>query len=417
MMRRNEDRPFTIVAASWLACCAAIACSDDGLTSRQQALNSDAETRSSRSPVVPEGYRLVRTLREHDYENVEARRQRRRAELALAQARERGDAPQPDLEPLAKMSRRELAEAFRGVLITSDGVEYEQSEPNWKVADAVIEARSRKGEVPEPRPGGGHTNAAVTEELEGHAVFGTDTRVRKRDNTSYPWSAFGTMGGGCTVTMIDATTAITAAHCMHSGQKWFTKDAISFGVDNADSTTKPFGTESSYNRQIPTAWKNGDTSTVYDYGVIDFSPYGSPGNDTGWLGVWAAQNGHFAGFSALNVYGYPCNLADDGVTTCPGGTCFAPTLWGTHSDWYGARSAQEIKHQVDTHDCQSGSAVYDIDAGDRYIIGIHTGYTYNMFEGGWFNIGRRVDSALLTSIEDWSTWNRDGASVGHPWAP
>jgi len=150
------------------------------------------------------GYKYVRTWTEKDYGPPEGNDDRRRTP-------EEADA---GLKAIQTMSRAELANAFRDVVLRPDGTEWEEIEPRWDIADIIIAERNRK--EPErltPTPGGGHTPGPVPELLEGHRLFGTDNRVRIRNNTAHPFRSIAKrVNASCTSTLIGPSTALGAAH-------------------------------------------------------------------------------------------------------------------------------------------------------------------------------------------------------------
>lgn len=85
------------------------------------------------------GYRLLRVVSQHE---VKTKADFDKAMAARAQANEerREGRLAPEANPLDKLSREELAEAFRGRSF-ADGREYEEVDPNYQVADLLVAAR------------------------------------------------------------------------------------------------------------------------------------------------------------------------------------------------------------------------------------------------------------------------------------
>lgn len=406
LRQKTLGRTFAVVAAILMT----VGCSSSDVSLNDEAI---ADLKSTMTKVERPGLRYVRKLAAADYANVPD-------EMLGESKTKKSSSPTPPL--LDSMSRQELAEALRGIVLAPDGSEYMEEAPNWRVADLIIASRERVKESLEPTPGRGIDDEAP-EELQGHAVYGTDSRSRVTSSHLYPHSAHGWfVGGNCTGVLIGPSTMLTAAHCTHDGTNWRSQRDIEFGVNSQKSPRTAFPRQTCYVRTIPSGWV-GNNHVDLDYAVFEFNAWGctgTPGNATGWLGIWAAQDGHIDASPYFYSYGYPADSDPDyGGISCPGGTCYRPSVWGTSSNWKGVKSANEIKHKVDTHGGQSGSGVYVIDGGDRYVIGIHKGQTWDLFHGGYHNHGRRVNSALLTNIESWSqgNWSRDGAAHKHPWHP
>lgn len=391
-----------------------VAVSSSGCGSSELNLeeSSSAGVQSATVEMGLRGYRLTRKLRATDYSAQPD-------EMTRDQTRDLSSKP----SPLDSMTREELADAFRLLVLDADGSEYIEEEPNWKVADLIIKSRLPSHEPLEPTPGKSlGRGEEAPEEFQGNGIFGTDTRSRITSSHLYPYSAIGWfVGASCTGTMIGPSTMITAAHCTHDGTTWRTQRAIEFGVNSQKSPRSSFPTESCYLRSVPSGWV-GNNHVDFDYAIFEFNHNcgRTPGHATGWFGVWAAQDAHIDASPYFYSYGYPADWDNDyGGVTCPGGTCYRPSVWGTSSDWKGVKNGDEIKHKVDTHGGQSGSAVYVLDAGHRYIIGVHKGQTWDLWHGGYHNHGKRMNAGFLNHIESASQgkWSRGGPTHRHPWHP
>lgn len=178
----------------------------------------------------------------------------------------------------------------------------------------------------------------------------------------YPWSAqsrmFFTQTGGnflCSGTMVDARMMITAGHCVHegSGGSWSTGVSISPAWDGDDDA---FGSSSASLLGSFTDWTN---SSSWD-GDMGFVRIDRPvGFLTGWFGYgWNSDNGWWSS-TTWNMAGYP-------------GSCFsgAPDQlyygWGSW-DLVGTYVVEADMSESCWFGGMSGSGVYHIDNGSRYV--------------------------------------------------
>lgn len=313
--------------------------------------------------------------------------------------------------------RARLADEMRGVLLFR-GHEYIQRDPAWNIADAILQSEEQEdlrlpAIDPDAEPLTEEVAAAPEAELDDSLamVHGTDDRVLRRDNTSYPMRTqmlftVGEPGSGetCSGTMIGPGTMLTAAHCVHTGTAWIGGAwRVAAGVDSQDSIQRPYGTSGGLFPcmlgRISAGYAGGNTSSEHDYAVVDISACPHPGSTVGWLGVWAAGDSQLDG-STMFLYGYPGKNTD-----CPGG-CKYPSVWGIgNSTNAGARDPHTIQYDTDATGGQSGSAVYISFGGRRYVVGIHKGSTWGLWDG-YYNHGRRVSAWFLSFIEANSPWRR-----------
>jgi V8-like Glu-specific endopeptidase len=259
------------------------------------------------------------------------------------------------------LSDLDLAKELRPKM-ARDGYEYIRKDLDM---DLVREVRQLRGGQLQMAPGlpRGVTSDVIVEELDAKSVIGADGRLLRRDNTTYPYSAQVWNDWGCSGTMIGRSTMVTAAHCVHSGSGFFMWPVYRPGVDIQDANPYPFGEFPCYDITVAGGW-DGDTVSA-DYAVIEFGTRcGSfPGDSTGWLGFYATDSGSNISGKTSYIYGYPGDKSP------------YPQIWGignsslTTSVWYPAR----LFYNIDTAGGQSGSGVYQVRDGGRYVVGIHNG--------------------------------------------
>jgi V8-like Glu-specific endopeptidase len=140
---------------------------------------------------------------------------------------------------------------------------------------------------------------------------GQDTRTRRFDNTSFPFSAMGQMGGGersgCSGTLIAHNIVLTAAHCLYSrdSEAFYSLAATRFrpgreGECN-NASCEPFGEHNAIWYFTPAEYRDNANPWPYDYGIMVVGT--SPGNQTGWLGYVAIGDDALEDFCSDHLFG------------------------------------------------------------------------------------------------------------------
>jgi V8-like Glu-specific endopeptidase len=297
--------------------------------------------------------------------------------------------------------REELARSMR-LTMNDRGFVYVMEEDPYDLAEEVLE-KINLGFEPVSEPS---QAAESVESVEPTHIFGSESRRLVRANTVYPFSPHINFNSGCSATLVAPGVGWTAGHCVFNAntRRWVAFSARP-GADSQDATQFPFGSiQSTCIRMfVPQQRTQGDNDVAFDWALLDFTncpapassvprPWtaGRPGESTGFFGQWAAHDGHLNSSSvAFYVYGYPS-------AECPPGGCQWPSIFGHGSRWKGTKSRTELKYRVDVTGGQSGSAVYRFDGwGNRYVIGIHKGGSWDLFHGGEHNRGRRMSPELV----------------------
>jgi V8-like Glu-specific endopeptidase len=214
-------------------------------------------------------------------------------------------------------------------------------------------------------------------------VIGPDNRVRISPTTSYPWRAMTklrmTFPNGsqatCSGAMVSSKYTLTAGHCVHSVSRggWATSIEV---IPGLDGTYKPYGSAYATRLRSYVGWTQNQDSN-YDFALITLDRH--IGNSTGWFGY--ASYGTVDGLTG-NLGGYPGDLS--------GGTRLY-YHWGTIL----SSTADRVYYTIDTFNGQSGSGVYRINNGSRYIFAVHTsGYTT-------YNGGTRITSGRFYDLSAW----------------
>jgi V8-like Glu-specific endopeptidase len=220
-------------------------------------------------------------------------------------------------------------------------------------------------------------------------VIGADDRARIMNTTAIPWrrvchlsitSANGSRFLG-TGFLVGPRTIITAGHCvyLHGQGGWARNIEVSPGRNDAN---RPFGKAMATNFRSVRGWVS-DKNRNFDYGAIILPR--EHGIQSGQIGSFGFGNfsDSFLRSKRLNTAGYPGDK--------PAGTA-----------WFHGRTAKSVGSRVITYDIdtaggQSGSPVWVLKDGKRYVAGIHT----NGAMSG--NSATRITKPVFDNIKKWRT--------------
>lgn len=240
-----------------------------------------------------------------------------------------------------------------------------------------------------------HTPAGVVElelppdggTLDPHAIIGEDNRERITSTTSYPWSAVVSLimkfpgssdlyiGTGF---FIGPRTVITSGHCVYDHDLGGWAEWVEV-IPGRDGGSAPFGTHYAVNLKTTVGWYY-YASPSWDIGAVILGS--DVGNSTGWFGFAYYGRNKSIG-QIVNTAGYP-------------GDKPAGTQWFHYATIVRVKRTNKMFHNTDTYGGQSGSPLWRLIDGSRYVVGIHRGA-----RGAYWNQAVWVTSAVFDLMYDW----------------
>ncbi|MGI9597031.1 MAG: trypsin-like serine peptidase [Acidimicrobiales bacterium] len=234
------------------------------------------------------------------------------------------------------------------------------------------------------------------------SVIGDDGRRRINNTDDYPWrvhaSLLITARDGSrwigTAFFISPRVLATAGHNLYfhgpnEARKGWARSIQVMPGRNEDEL--PFGSAISTKFYSGRGWVDSEDNSPdpeYDYGAIVLDESEPLGNETGWIGFGTYSDSTVRSVTG-NLSGYPGDLGNG------------------REQWYMARridsvSNRQIFYDIDTAGGQSGSAVYRINNGSRYAIGIHAYGTGSRP----LNAATRINRPAFDNLLAWKNANQ-----------
>ncbi len=304
------------------------------------------------------------------------------------------DTGRPDLD-IRNMTIEEATEALRPISLRGDYqytlIESDAREFAKEIQEVARSESGTEGGVGELPGGQAIAEGSGEQSLDPSAptaIIGNDDRYSINPlKGTFPWNNHAAMDqwGTCTATkMVNHHTAVTAAHCVHTGQSWKAPKAITFGGRNTVGRL-------CYGLTVPGCWDGSETSPACDYATIkfregwgycDLNTY-----DVGYLGWLAVAGGSVSGITGY-VSGYPAEEMKPGWV-------YPELVYHYRSDgWAAFTYPDRVFYFVDATGGQSGAGLISYFGGnDHRVRGIHKGHHQGIY---YSNQGRKMTSSLFS---------------------
>lgn len=220
-----------------------------------------------------------------------------------------------------------------------------------------------------------------------NAILGADDRYSiNGSKANFPWNNYAAMdqAGTCSaVKLVNHHTAVTAAHCVHTGSSWKTRKRITFGGKSPVGST-------CYGMTVPGCWDGSTSSPSCDYATIKFREGSGYCNydtyNVGYLG-WQSVGSWISGIYG-HVSGYPWEQMKAGWV-------YPELVFHQRGDGYSTPTYPDrVFYLVDTTGGQSGGPLTSYYGSDDYRVrGVHKGYSEGVFEDT--NQGRKMTQSLF----------------------
>ncbi|MCB9650307.1 MAG: hypothetical protein H6730_27535 [Deltaproteobacteria bacterium] len=193
----------------------------------------------------------------------------------------------------------------------------------------------------------------------------------------------------CTGVKIRERLVATAGHCMYSDGAWNdnTKwipgaDGINAVINGGDPS--PNGYKTRYARVVRGNWFDHEWSD-YDFGV--FVLYDNSSScGLHWHG-WRSNSMLSMLGKSIYLYGFPGERRDCAASPASNGWCYG-SIYGKGGS-VAVATAYRAYYSIDTQPGQSGTGYYEIDGGDRYVVGAHRGFSGTYNDGTFITSGNR----------------------------
>ncbi|WP_052046329.1 trypsin-like serine protease [Candidatus Paracaedibacter symbiosus] len=224
-----------------------------------------------------------------------------------------------------------------------------------------------------------------------------DRRERIFNTHEWPYSMHGhllmTFGGEIYFTgsgvLIGPNHVLTAAHNLYDRKRGRWAKEVIF-TPGRDGNRYPFGDAKGTLLLCTQGWKQKNDKQHYDFGMVILDD--PIGYFTGWSGIACAADNVLKSHK-ISVTGYPGDKGEGD---------FKSTQMWTMEDELKRVDSQQLAYDIDTHEGQSGSAVWskweEKDYEGYYTVGVHTDKGSQRAEE---NLGVRLSYSKFQCLLEW----------------
>ncbi len=269
------------------------------------------------------------------------------------------------------------------VVDAGDGTIWRRKAPDGYVPSEVDSGPSAFAAIAEE-----HGRNGVPPELRAKIIGGSDDRDLRSRQNGY------TMGGSvwqpkgaivddgrttqevpvevdCSGTKISARLVATAGHCMFKDGSWNDNTKWIPGADGVDAEVNgrdpsPNGYKNRYTRVVRGNWFD-DEDVNYDFGV--FVLHDNSSSCTLYWHGWRRYSSLLG--KTLYLYGFPGERQDCAASPLSNDWCNG-SIYGDGGG-VALQTTNRIWYYMDSSGGMSGSGVYEIDGGSRYVVAVHRG--------------------------------------------
>jgi V8-like Glu-specific endopeptidase len=220
-----------------------------------------------------------------------------------------------------------------------------------------------------------------------HIVIGTDGRRRVENAGLFPWRTIAKLrmrfngqdyiGSGI---LIANKYVLTAGHNVYDRTLGGYADRIEV-IPGMTGTFAPYGKAIAKRMRTFSGWTNNESS-AWDMALITLDR--EIGKSTGYLGYANYDNAQL-NRAYVTIAGYPFDR-DNGTR-----------MWFM-SGLLLRRYPHELNYSIDTAGGQSGSGIWRVVNGKRYVIGVHA---YGVSANPPYNGGTRIEATKFNAIKNW----------------
>lgn len=242
-------------------------------------------------------------------------------------------------------------------------------------------------------PGTGPVGVGGEEGPSPLSIIGPDDRQRIQDTTASVMgrstvmltyvNSSGQPRHYCSGFMYGPDLVVTAGHCVYDQDRdlWYNTAWNVVVWPGRNGSEKPYGSCRAQKGYVADNWMSGRED--YDFGAFRIDC--NVGNQTGWMGLYAASAAELND-QPLTIRGYPHDKA------------YGTQWWDT--DYIGNVNPRRVFYNVDTYGGQSGSPAYNQNIGNCNSVCVLAIHAYGQGPD-FYNSGTRITDNVINKLVTW----------------